>query len=136
MLPLGSVHRWYELSERSPVDEAVTGIRRDKDEDIFRRGSCNRKGSGFGKPCTSCLEVRSYLSQRRGLVMTEYSYSEGSTPLKRVDINNSKWKLRGKPISTPTCTPRKKFLGACVTGSLDNSVKQLHDIAVCRHSIR
>jgi hypothetical protein len=29
--------------------------------------------------------------QRSGLVMTEYSYSERSTPLKRVDVNISKY---------------------------------------------
>ncbi len=60
----GSFHRWCDLCERSLVDQPVIGAGRDRDRNTLRRGSCNRKGSGFEKPCTSCLEVRSCLHQR------------------------------------------------------------------------
>jgi len=42
------VHRWCGLSERSPVDQAVTGKGRDRGRNTPRRGSCTRKGSGDG----------------------------------------------------------------------------------------
>ena len=83
MLPSGSVHRWCELSERSPVDQAVAGTRRDRDGDTLRQFG-NRKGSGFGKPCTSCLEVQSLFTpaarisdDRIQLFRTQYSVEAG-----------------------------------------------------------
>ena len=43
---------------------AQLGTGRGRDGNTLRRGSCNRKGSGFRKPCTSCLAGRSCLRLR------------------------------------------------------------------------
>ncbi|KIM93119.1 hypothetical protein OIDMADRAFT_21568 [Oidiodendron maius Zn] len=80
VLSSGSVHRYSDLYERRPVGSVVTGNGRDRDRDTLRHGSCNRKGSGFRKPCTSCFVYKVvYASDCKALGDDRNNYSECST---------------------------------------------------------
>jgi hypothetical protein len=73
VLSSGSVHRWGDFCERSPIDHPVTGIGRDRatGRAVVLDGRAHLVSRG--------AELLTPAILRRGLAMTGYSCSERST---------------------------------------------------------
>ena len=82
VLSSGSIHRWCDLCERSPVDQAVTGTGWDRDGNNTPPWFVQQEGQWFWKAVhilSRSTKLFTPAILRRGLTMTEYNYSERST---------------------------------------------------------